>query len=228
MKKEFIHYPNVLSKERCEALVAKYKSLPMQKALIGGKKDDPTSGTLQTGKASVIPKEDLGLIDLGHGQEPDKTAPFPDGIHDTSIRSSTIQWIQNTPEHTAIFDIVWKYALHANQHYFGFHIDDLPSLQFTEYDAAENGKYDRHQDTFWLRPDGRHRKLSMVIQLTDPDTYEGGDFEVYGTSENASKWAFKGQGTIIFFPSLMDHAALPVTKGVRNSLVGWFEGPSWR
>lgn len=228
MKKEFIHFPNVLSKERCEALITKYKSLPMQKALIGGKVDDPTSGKLQTGKASVIPKEDLGVIDLGQNkgiEEPEITA---DGVHDKSIRSSTVNWIHNTPEHAPIFDIVWKYALYANQHYFGFHIDDLPSLQFTEYDAAENGKYDRHQDTFWLRPDGKHRKMSMVIQLTDPDTYEGGDFELYGTTEKPSKWAFKGQGTIIFFPSLMDHAALPVTKGVRNSLVGWFEGPSWR
>jgi len=220
MKKEFIHYPNVFNKVRCEALVSKYKNLPMQNALIGGAIEDPSSGDIQTGKAAVIPMADLGVIDTSKGHEA--------GVQDKSIRSSDIAWIQNTDEHAAIFDIIWKYALHANQHYFGFHIDELPSLQFTEYDGAENGKYDRHQDTFWLRPDGKHRKMSMVIQLTDPDVYKGGDFEVYGTQETPPAHAFRSQGGIIFFPSLMDHAALPVTEGIRNSLVGWFEGPSWR
>ena len=221
MKQEFIHYPNVFDKARCEALIKKYKDLPMQNALIGGKVGDPKSGTKQTGKASVIPMQDLGVIDT-------ESIAEEQGVSDKAIRSSDVAWINNTPEHSAIFDIIWKYALHANQHYFGFHIDDLPSLQFTEYDAAENGKYDRHQDTFWLRPDGKHRKMSMVIQLTDPDMYEGGDFELYGTSQPPPAHAFRSQGGIIFFPSLMDHAALPVTEGVRNSLVGWFEGPSWR
>ena len=227
MKKEFIHFPNVLSKERCEALITKYKSLPMQKALIGGKVDDPTSGKLQTGKASVIPKEDLGVIDLGQNkgiEEPEITA---DGVHDKSIRSSTVNWIHNTPEHAPIFDIVWKYALYANQHYFGFHIDDLPSLQFTEYDAAENGKYDRHQDTFWLRPDGKHRKMSMVIQLTDPDTYEGGDFE-FRDANNLDMSKSKEKGSLIMFPSIMYHRIKPLTKGTRYSIVSWINGPRWK
>ena len=39
------------------------------------------------------------------------------------------------PYHGPLFDIVWKLALHANQNYFGFHIDQIDALQFTEYDS---------------------------------------------------------------------------------------------
>ena len=38
----------------------------------------------------------------------------------------------------------------------------------------------------------------------------------------------RGQGNIIFFPSIYYHEAMEVTKGVRYSLVGWFEGPKWK
>ena len=36
------------------------------------------------------------------------------------------------------------------------------------------------------------------------------------------------QGTAIFFPSYMEHAVVPVTKGTRYSLVCWVLGPNFR
>jgi predicted 2-oxoglutarate/Fe(II)-dependent dioxygenase YbiX len=36
------------------------------------------------------------------------------------------------------------------------------------------------------------------------------------------------QGTVIFFPSFVRHAALPVTEGKRHSIAAWFDGPKWR
>tara|TARA_R100000231_G_scaffold138657_1_gene117522 strand:+ start:599 stop:721 length:123 start_codon:yes stop_codon:yes gene_type:complete len=36
------------------------------------------------------------------------------------------------------------------------------------------------------------------------------------------------KGSIIFFPSYMVHAVTPVTKGVRNALVGWVNGNPFR
>jgi PKHD-type hydroxylase len=74
-----------------------------------------------------------------------------------------------------------------------------------------------------------HRKLTCVIQLTDPTTYEGGDFEMYDLSQNApDKEEIRQQGTAIFLPSFISHAALPVTEGTRHSLAVWMEGPKWR
>ena len=36
------------------------------------------------------------------------------------------------------------------------------------------------------------------------------------------------KGDAILFPSYQWHRVLPVTKGTRQSLVGWVRGPQWR
>ena len=36
------------------------------------------------------------------------------------------------------------------------------------------------------------------------------------------------KGSILIFPSFVEHRVTPVTKGVRKSLVGWYEGPKFR
>jgi PKHD-type hydroxylase len=69
--------------------------------------------------------------------------------------------------------------------------------------------------------------LTCVIQLTNPGEYEGGDFEMYELTQYPDKEDLRTQGTAIFLPSFINHAALPVTKGTRYSLAVWFEGPKW-
>ena len=36
------------------------------------------------------------------------------------------------------------------------------------------------------------------------------------------------QGSIIIFPSFVYHQVTPVTRGLRQSLVGWIAGPTFR
>ena len=66
-----------------------------------------------------------------------------------------------------------------------------------------------------------------MIQLTDPSTYKGGDFEMYDLNQYPDKEEIRTQGTVSFLPSFIPHAALPVTEGTRYSLAVWFEGPKW-
>ena len=73
-----------------------------------------------------------------------------------------------------------------------------------------------------------HRKLTAVIQLSDPSTYTGGEFELYDLTQYPNAEEIKSQGTTIFIPAFMPHAALPVTQGTRYSLACWFDGPKWR
>ena len=99
-------------------------------------------------------------------------------------------------------------------------------LQYTEYHAEDTGFYNWHTDVNWLGQDDADRKLSVTIQLSDPDEYEGGDFEfqfIPGPEQEAAK----KKGTILIFPSHQIHRVTNVTKGVRKSLVAWFEGPRW-
>ena len=69
------------------------------------------------------------------------------------------------------------------------------------------------------------RKLSISIQLTDPSEYEGGDFE-FQNIENPCN--FRTQGSVLVFASHQVHRVTKISKGKRNSLVGWMEGPRWR
>jgi len=38
----------------------------------------------------------------------------------------------------------------------------------------------------------------------------------------------KDKGSVLIFPSYINHKVSPVTKGIRRSLVAWFSGPRWR
>jgi PKHD-type hydroxylase len=146
----------------------------------------------------------------------------------TSTRRSKIRFVnENDPELGFLFDIFWKTAIAANHEFFNFHITRLDYIQIAEYDSAYEGEYKAHQDVFWISDSEYHRKLSAVIQLTDPAVYEGGELELFA-EELPPADAVRQQGSIIYFPSFLMHQAKPVTKGVRYSIAAWFEGPKWR
>ena len=157
------------------------------------------------------------------------------GVHssarmDNNIRKSKVCFInKNDPEFKFLFDIIWNIALEANDEWFKFHISKLDFIQFAEYDSEYQGEFKRHKDIFWLNNNqDYHRKLSMIIQLSDPKTYRGGNFEFFDITYHPNYEEIKEQGTAIFFPSFIDHQLNPVLNGKRYSLACWFDGPKWR
>ena len=97
-------------------------------------------------------------------------------------------------------------------------------LQYTRYDAADKDFYGWHTDGS-VKGDGPPRKLSLTIQLSDPNDYEGGDFQLHGTKLST---VAKERGLTVCFPSYTLHQVTPVTKGVRKSLVVWLVGPPFK
>lgn len=166
-------------------------------------------------EANKIPKQNPGMGVDG------KTVSI-------GARSSKIAFINKMqPQFSAIFDLVWTFASIANKD-FGFKISKLDYIQFSEYSEYSRGEYKKHHDVFWLNNDPQfHRKLSVVVQLTDPLTYEGGDLEIYDINTPVPQDILKNKGSLIVFPSFLPHAALPVTKGTRYSLAAWIDGPKW-
>ncbi|MDA8015328.1 MAG: 2OG-Fe(II) oxygenase, partial [Gammaproteobacteria bacterium] len=67
-----------------------------------------------------------------------------------------------------------------------------------------------------------------VVQLSDADEYEGGDFQMHYVKAHPPADIIRKRGTVLIFPSLLLHRVTPVTSGVRYSLVGWYVGPSWK
>jgi PKHD-type hydroxylase len=147
-------------------------------------------------------------------------------ITDESFRKSRIRFIQkDDPNFTWLFQEIWKMAMECNDGWFGFHLSKMDYIQLAEYDSDYEGQYKKHHDVFWINGTNYQRKLSAVIQLTDPSEYEGGDLVLYTQQESPPPVNIKEQGSVIFFPSFIEHEAQKVTKGKRYSIACWFDGP---
>ena len=147
-------------------------------------------------------------------------------------RRSKISWIKEEDKNfESLFSFVKAKFHEANEENFQFDIDYLPSIQFTRYHAEDQGHYGWHEDIIWFNKDrmNKHRKLSMVIQLSDPQDYEGGILEIHAAAHYPPPLIeLLQRGTIVVFPSFLRHRVVPVTKGTRYSLVAWMEGPHLR
>lgn len=147
-----------------------------------------------------------------------------DGVsNDKSIRASSISWIPQNQSNLKLYKSVAEFVKSVNDQLYGFDISGFTEpIQYSEYPKGA-GYYDWHMD---IGPKAERRKISLVIQLSSPEDYEGGEFEVMN-SKNVQV-APKDVGTAIIFPSYMLHRVTPVTKGVRKSLAAWISGPRFK
>jgi len=144
---------------------------------------------------------------------------------DKSHRRSKIRWVQNE---NALADLLLRYVNLSNATAFNVDIQqEMAEMQFGEYSAEYGGKYDWHHDVNWENGKNFDRKLSVVVQLTNPDAYQGGNFE-FSEVESPKKEDWSKQGSILVFPSYLTHRVTEVTEGTRYSLVSWVRGPRWR
>lgn len=139
-------------------------------------------------------------------------------------KTSQVKFLAHSGETEWLFSRLWRLAVRTNAEWFRVNVDTLPSLQIACYEVGDY--YNDHIDAFFAKPDS-HRKLSVVVQLSDPGSYEGGDLELITEQAQPDRDAIREQGAVIFFPSLIRHRVTAVTKGERRSLVAWFEGPHW-
>ena len=75
------------------------------------------------------------------------------------------------------------------------------------------------------------RKISITVQLSEADEYEGGDLQLFrgGDYEKGEfDVAYRGAGSVFIFPSYILHRVTPVTKGTRKSFVLWLGGGHYR
>ena len=141
----------------------------------------------------------------------------------SNVRQSRISWLNSNDNLEWVFRKITDVVLDLNNRFFKFDIFGLnEGLQFTNYKAPSD-KYGKHIDRAYNYP---IRKLSISIQLTNPDEYEGGELILY--EDNKGKEMKKEQGTLILFPSFILHEVKPVTKGERNSLVAWVTGKQFK
>ncbi len=149
----------------------------------------------------------------------------PVGDELNKIRRSQISWLSKTPETSWVFEKLGHIVSSLNAQYYRFDLTGFgENIQLTNYDQSEQGMYGWHVD--YGGKVSPSRKLSVVLQLTDPSQYEGGNLQVLTSGQPVS--VRKQRGLVAAFPSYVLHQVTPVTSGSRQSLVAWISGPQFR
>jgi PKHD-type hydroxylase len=174
----------------------------------------------------IFTPEQCQLIINAGRSEPQQTAQVggvAGGTVDTKTRTSHISWIpfSKLPE---MYKVIENIMLKTNSNHFGFDGMRLTEpAQYTEYPTG--GFYDWHIDSdVNCANEPPVRKISMTCLLSPESEFEGGGLELMSDG----KIVRPRQGQAIFFASFIRHRVIPISKGIRKSLVMWFGGPSFR
>jgi PKHD-type hydroxylase len=147
------------------------------------------------------------------------------GVYDTKTRVSHISWIPfDNPEAVHMYKNLEETLWMTNKRHFGFENMQInEQAQYTEY--PEGGFYNWHMDMdVEMSKEPPVRKISMTLILSPEHEFEGGGLEIYKDGNVIRP----KQGHAVFFASFINHRVVPVTKGVRKSLVMWFGGEPFK
>ncbi len=148
------------------------------------------------------------------------------GTRHDNIRRAEISWLDDQGNASWVMDRIVDAVARANRETFRFDLTEFKErLQVAAYDETDEGHYDWHSD-IGDGPIAQYRKLTIVTQLSEPETYEGGELEIsFGGTPMASS---RDLGSATLFASFMLHRVVPVKKGTRYSLTCWSHGPHFR
>lgn len=169
--------------------------------------------------------EELGLGFAMIGNGGNNTA-----ILDKSYRcvKATALWRQKKQDLTWVYERIASKIELANRDFYRFDLTGLGEPpQFLKYEVLENdvpGHYDWHQD--FGGGLSSNRKLSLVVQLSDPADYTGCRLRLMDGKEWEAPYI--GQGEAICFPTWAPHRVTPIESGVRYALAVWIHGPQFR
>lgn len=162
---------------------------------------------------------DEGLVSGGAGSD-----------EEHGVRKAGVAWITPEKQDHWIFEKLAGVIERANRVYQYDLLGFTEDAQFTCYDRRGDF-YDWHQDG--LEGELAIRKLSIVVQLSPPETYTGADLELFSLScepEVAENWRedLRRLGSAVVFPAFEYHRVKPLLSGKRYSLVCWVGGPPFK
>jgi PKHD-type hydroxylase len=155
-----------------------------------------------------------------------RDAALTGGATRHGLRRADIAWLDDLPEAGWVMDRMLRLVAEANRTGFGFDLSDFAeSPQVARYSAERQGHFDWHSD-IGAGPLAARRKLTAVVQLSNPAAYAGGGLDLWPDSNVHA--APRARGTAVVFPSFVLHRVTPVTAGTRWSLTLWAHGPAFR
>ena len=140
---------------------------------------------------------------------------------DTQYRNTSIQFL---PSNHWMEKLLKDFGHDGNkQCNWNYLISDNEQIQFARY--TEKQLYNWHTDTFPLGLKLLDRKVTVICLLNDPLEFEGGEFKIRLYQEYVAPLK---KGSIIAFPSILEHCVTPLTSGVRYSATMWLSGEKFR
>ncbi|MGB3317112.1 MAG: 2OG-Fe(II) oxygenase [Albidovulum sp.] len=165
------------------------------------------------------------IIDLA-GSAPLADAGLVRNAFDHNIRRADLAWLDEREGAEWVMERIVTLVARANREAFDFALSEFAeSAQVARYGAEREGHFDWHSD-IGAGAAASRRKLTMVVQLSAPEGYEGGALELMPDTHIRS--AVKGRGAATLFPSFVLHRVTPVTAGERWSMTIWAHGPAFR
>ena len=158
---------------------------------------------------------------MGHGQ----VLSAKPSIKDRLTRNCKLSWLHMDQHNAWVHEKIRDNVHYVNDRWLNFDLnDELEALQYLEYGMGQF--YNWHTDSGHEQV--ATRKLTCIIQLSDPSDYLGGRLQVNSHTQTPNgktvKFAPRTRGTAILFPSHLLHIARPVWWGRRKALVAWFRG----
>lgn len=184
---------------------------------------------------NFLSEDDINLIlnqKNWNNMEPGKISETPDRLNglDVYTRRSSVSWLY----HNEVTENLWKkfsdVITEVNSRFFHFNLTGCyEPIQLTSYNGETQGFYDWHTDDDSGKSSNSRvpRKLSMVLLLSDPSEFEGGQLQIKANNDEPINLEMK-RGRAWFFPSYTLHTVTPVTRGIRKSLVLWVGGPEFK
>lgn len=194
----YVWFPSILSPPECEGLSQVAESRPLQSGSIGNGTD-----------------HDARVVDTYRKVETSQLLPGDE------LCGVNLNWL---------FERVRDKVIWANNNHYQFDLHGLwQQINYLKYKAASRpdevpGHYDAHQD--FGGGESSQRKLSVVIQLSKPEDYDGCRLLLH--NENEYDPGRVNQGDMIVFPSWTVHRVTDITRGERRALVSWVSGPPFR
>lgn len=137
------------------------------------------------------------------------------------VRSVAVQDLGPSLQHEWLYERLTAVARAVNAAWWDFELNHLDNIELLTYE--EGGHYRPHVD--WCAGH-QTRKLSIVVMLTDPADYQGGQLLLScGLGDGQAPVE---RGAVTVFPSWTLHAVTPVTAGVRRVGTCWVHGPAFR
>ena len=122
-------------------------------------------------------------------------------------------------------NILQSLLIESYQHiYRGFDYSLFADLQYVNYN--EGGFFGRHHDVV---PNGNghdsFRALTMSVNLSDPQDYDGGDLIIYNETKRTDRLETdrldREKGSFIIIPAFFYHEVEKVERGSREAMVTW-------